>query len=63
MRLLAGLVLFLLPVSIFAQSVPPPGLDGSATVLHPSPGIDYLYNPQGTSLHYLKSGYHRGVNT
>jgi hypothetical protein len=41
--------LFLLPLSAFAQSSPPIGLQGSATVLHPAPGVDYLYAQHGNS--------------
>lgn len=49
MRLLMLCTLLLLPVSAFAQSVPPVGLQGSVTVVHPSPGVDYYYDQQGNS--------------
>ena len=49
MRLLMLFTLLLLPVSAFAQSVPPVGLQGSVTVVHPAPGVDYYYDQQGNS--------------
>jgi len=43
-------LLILLPTSFaFAQSTPPIGLQGSAIVLHPSPGVDYYYDLNGNS--------------
>ncbi len=43
-------LLMLLPTSAaFAQSEPPIGLHGSATVLHPAPGVDYYYDLNGGS--------------
>jgi hypothetical protein len=42
-------MLLLFPLSSFAQSVPPIGLEGSATVIHPSPGVDYYYDLNANS--------------
>ena len=39
MRLLMLFMLLLIPVSVFAQSTPPVGLQGSVTVIHPAPGV------------------------
>lgn len=49
MRLLMLFMLLLIPVSVFAQSTPPVGLQGSVTVIHPAPGVDYYYDQQGNS--------------
>ena len=49
MRLLILFALLLLPVSVFAQSVSPIGLQGSTTLIHPAPGIDYYYDLNGNS--------------
>jgi hypothetical protein len=50
--------MFLLPLSAFAQSVPllPSGMNDSVTVLHPAPGIDYLYDQAGHSATVLEEG-------
>lgn len=47
--LLILLAIFLLPLPTFAQSPLFPGVDGSVTVLRPSPGISYLYDQRGNS--------------
>ena len=49
MLLLILFAVFLLPIAAFAQTVPPPGLQGSVTVLHPVPGIDYAYDQHSNS--------------
>lgn len=49
MRLLILLATILLPLSAFAQSTLPPGVDGSVTVLHPAPGINALYDQRSNS--------------
>jgi hypothetical protein len=59
MRLLALLAMFLLPISAFAQSVPPlgesPWING-VTVVHPAPGIDYYTDLNGASATVLDEG-------
>lgn len=49
MRFFLFFVLLLLPLSAFAQSVPPLSVEGSATILHPAPGVRYLYDQHGNS--------------
>ena len=43
------LALLVFPVSALAQSAPPIGLQGSATVIHPAPGVDLYYDQKGNS--------------
>jgi hypothetical protein len=60
MRLLMLFALLLLPVSAFAQSaaLPPIGLQGSATVIHPAPGVDYYYDQKGNSTTVYRTAPH-----
>ena len=58
MRLLMLFALLLFPLSVFAQSVPPIGLQGSATVIHPAPGVDYYYDLNGNSTTVYRTAPH-----
>ncbi len=55
MRVLILLGTLLLPFSAFAQSTLPLGVDGSVTVLHPTPGIKNLYDQRGNSVTVYES--------
>jgi hypothetical protein len=57
MLLLILFALLLLPIAAFAQSAPLLGLQGAATVLHPSPGTAYLYDQNGNSVTIYRTPY------
>ena len=59
MRLLIVLALCLIPLSAFAQSVPPPMpsiTNDSVTVIHPTPYSDVLYDQYGNSAAIYQQG-------
>ena len=58
MRLLLLFALLLSPVSVFAQTVPPIGLQGYANVIHPEPGVDYYYDQKGNSTTVYRTAPH-----
>src|SRR5262249_9208827 len=58
MRFLLLFALLLFPVSAFAQTVPLIGLQGSASVIHPEPGVDYYYDQKGNSTTVYRTAPH-----